>query len=225
LLPHGFEGQGPEHSSARIERFLQLSSNNWKVINLVTPSNYFHALREQALRGQKKDSMPLILFTPKSTLRTAVSDSNDSTTDHFNSIICKQKDPNQVEFVIFCSGKIYFELFDLFDSNKKVLLILIEQLYPFPETEINHELSKIKNKKVVYIYIQEEPKNQGTYIYVNNCLQNLERGQVKNGGNSIRLQYIGRENASAVASGFFARHKKEHKEIINKIKKTVFSSI
>ena len=173
LLPHGYEGQGPEHSSARIERFLQLcAGENIQVINCTTPANYFHALRRQMHRDFRK---PLIVMTPKSLLRhkKCVSNINEFTTKstfhrvliddayNKNSGLIKLKKEKKIKKVVMCSGKIYYDLLEAREKleNSKVVFIRIEQLYPFPAKTLANLLKKYE--KAEFIWCQEEPKTWG----------------------------------------------------------------
>ena len=174
LLPHGYEGQGAEHSSARMERYLQMcAKHNMQMVNCTTPANFFHVIRRQLRREFRK---PLIVFTPKSLLRhpLCVSKLEDLSTGKFQELIDDvQVKPSAVEKVVFCSGKIYYEL--LQEREKKarmdVALIRLEQLYPLPEEQINVVLEKYKGKPL--IWVQEEPKNMGAWTHILNRLQNL----------------------------------------------------
>ena len=174
LLPHGYEGQGAEHSSARMERYLQMcAKHNMQMVNCTTPANFFHVIRRQLRREFRK---PLIVFTPKSLLRhpLCVSKLEDLSTGKFQELIDDvQVKSSAVEKVVFCSGKIYYEL--LQEREKKarmdVALIRLEQLYPLPEEQINVVLEKYKGKPL--IWVQEEPKNMGAWTHILNRLQNL----------------------------------------------------
>ena len=202
LLPHGYEGQGPEHSSARLERFLQMcAGENIQVVNCTTPANYFHALRRQMRRDFRK---PLIIMTPKSLLRhkRCVSEISDFTKqnsfhrvleDHAyekNSKLLKLENHNKIEKVVLCSGKIYFDLLDAREitKNKKVVFIRIEQLYPFPAKTLARILKKYKNAHV--FWCQEEPKNMGAWNtmrnYIDRTLEIIE-------SSCKGVKYIGRK--------------------------------
>ena len=179
LLPHGYEGQGPEHSSARLERFLQLCSNdNMQVMNCTTPANYFHALRRQMHRDFRK---PLIMMTPKSLLRNKYCVSNledfskensfhrilwDHAVDPKTNGFIKLKKASEIKKVIMCSGKVYFDLLDAREKLKKddVILFRIEQLYPFPAKTLVKEL-KPYAKNAKFYWCQEEPKNMGGMVF------------------------------------------------------------
>ena len=223
LLPHGYEGQGPEHSSARIERFLQLSAEeNWIVANCTTPSNYFHILRRQMHRSFRK---PLILFTPKSLLRHKMCVSK---LDHmgpdssFHRILwddaelggseTKLKKDNKIKRVVLCSGKVYYDLLAARDEQgiDDVYLLRLEQLYPFPAVSLTKELSRFKNAEM--IWCQEEPKNQGPWTYAEpNIEWVLDRIGAKHG----RARYAGRAAAASPATGLAAQHKHEQETLVN----------
>ncbi len=228
LLPHGYEGQGPEHSSARLERFLQLCANdNLQVMNCTTPANYFHALRRQMHRDFRK---PLIIMTPKSLLRNKYCVSNledfskqnsfhrvlwDHASDAKQKGFIKLKDDKKIRKVILCSGKIYFDLLAAREKLKinDVILYRIEQLYPFPAKSLVKELKPFaKNAK--FYWCQEEPKNMGAWFAVRDYIQwTLETIKAKN--NSI--SYIGRSPDATPATGYARRHNSEQQEIINKV--------
>jgi 2-oxoglutarate dehydrogenase E1 component len=227
LLPHGYEGQGPEHSSARLERFLQLcAQENIQVVNCTTPANYFHALRRQIHRGFRK---PLIIMTPKSLLRNkrCVSHIKDFSiensfhrvlTDHaeikeYNLI--KLEKNNKIKKVIICSGKVYFDLLEGREKikNKKVYLIRIEQLYPFPVKTLAKELKKFK-KNAEFFWCQEEPKNMGAWNTTRNYIQwTLDHIKAEN----REVKYIGRKPAASPATGYLKKHLAQQKEIIEKV--------
>ncbi len=226
LLPHGFEGQGPEHSSARLERFLQLCSNdNMQVMNCTTPANYFHALRRQMHRDFRK---PLIMMTPKSLLRNkyCVSQIDDfSKKNSFHRVLwdhamdpktkgfVKLKKNNEIKKVILCSGKIYFDLLSAREKLKKddVILFRIEQLYPFPAKSLVKEIKPFaKNAK--FYWCQEEPKNMGAWLLVRDYIQwTLDYIKAKN----RQISYIGRNPDATPATGYAKRHLAQQKEIID----------
>tara|TARA_Y100001970_G_scaffold101938_1_gene128039 strand:- start:6251 stop:9121 length:2871 start_codon:yes stop_codon:yes gene_type:complete len=226
LLPHGYEGQGPEHSSARLERFLQLcAQENLQVINCTTPANYFHALRRQIHRGFRK---PLIVMTPKSLLRNkyCVSNLEDfGKTNSFHRILydhslekssnfIKLKKPENIRKVIICSGKIYFDLLDSREKNKinDIVFLRVEQLYPFPVKSLLKALKKY-GKKTKFYWCQEEPKNMGAWTFVKDYIQwTLDYIGVKR-----EVRYIGRKSAASPATGYANRHMKQQKDIINKV--------
>ena len=228
LLPHGYEGQGPEHSSARLERFLQLCANdNMQVLNCTTPANYFHALRRQMHRDFRK---PLIIMTPKSLLRNkfCVSNLQDfSKQNNFHRVLWDQaKDPKLKGFiklredkdirkVILCSGKIYFDLLAAREKLKvdDVVLFRIEQLYPFPAKSLVKELKPYIEKAKFY-WCQEEPKNMGAWFSVRDYIQwTLDTLKAKNN----EIFYIGRSPDASPATGYAKRHLFEQQEIISKV--------
>lgn len=218
LLPHGFEGQGPEHSSARLERFLQLSAeDNWQVCNITTPANYFHALRRQLHRDFRK---PLVIVTPKSLLRhkLAVSDvqeiMDDSTFHRF--LWDHDKDDlvpaDQIKRVVLCSGKVYYDLLQERRDRgiKDVYLQRIEQLYPFATKELADELKAFKNAE--FVWCQEEPENQGAWHFVDRRIEEtLKLAGLKN----TRPSYVGRKAAASVATGQASVHAHEQATLVD----------
>ncbi len=228
LLPHGYEGQGPEHSSARLERFLQLCSNdNMQVMNCTTPANYFHALRRQMHRDFRK---PLIVMTPKSLLRHkyCVSNLNDfGKKNSFHRVLwdhaidpktkgfIKLKKPNKIKKVILCSGKIYFDLLEAREKLKRDDLVFyrIEQLYPFPAKALAKEL-KSYAKKAKFYWCQEEPKNMGAWFSVRDYIQ-WTLDNIK--ANNKNVSYIGRSPDASPATGYAKRHISQQQEIIKKV--------
>ena len=228
LLPHGYEGQGPEHSSARLERFLQLCSNdNMQVMNCTTPANYFHALRRQMHRDFRK---PLIIMTPKSLLRHKYCVSNlkdfskknsfhrvlwDHAIDPQSKGFIKLKKSEKIKKVILCSGKVYFDLLEAREKLKvdDVVLYRIEQLYPFPAKTLVKEL-KPYAKNAIFYWCQEEPKNMGAWFSVRDYMQwTLDNIKAKNN----QISYIGRSPDATPATGFAKRHISQQQEIINKV--------
>ena len=227
LLPHGYEGQGPEHSSGRLERFLQLcAKENLQVMNCTTPANYFHALRRQIHRDFRK---PLVIMTPKSLLRNkyCVSNLEDfAKTNSFHRILwdhafeekygfIELKKSEKIEKVIICSGKIYFDLLEAREKYKKdnIVLIRIEQLYPFPIKSLVKELKPYR-KNAKFYWCQEEPKNMGAWFSVRDYMQwTLDNIKAKNN----QISYIGRSPDATPATGFAKRHIFQQKEIINKV--------
>ena len=228
LLPHGYEGQGPEHSSARLERFLQLCSNdNMQVMNCTTPANYFHALRRQMHRDFRK---PLIIMTPKSLLRHKYCVSNlkdfskknsfhrvlwDHAIDPQSKGFIKLKKSEKIKKVILCSGKVYFDLLAAREKLKvdDVVLYRIEQLYPFPAKTLVKEL-KPYAKNAIFYWCQEEPKNMGAWFSVRDYMQwTLDNIKAKNN----QISYIGRSPDATPATGFAKRHISQQQEIINKV--------
>ena len=226
LLPHGYEGQGPEHSSARLERFLQLcAGENIQVVNCTTPANYFHALRRQMHRAFRK---PLIVMTPKSLLRhkRCVSNINDFTTKNTfhrvleddayfkNSGLIKIGNFKDIKKVVMCSGKIYYDLLEARENKKinDVVFIRIEQLYPFPAKTLANLLKKYE--KAEFIWCQEEPKNMGAWNTVRNYIdRTLEIIYFT----KDKVKYVGRKASSSTATGNLNKHLAQQKEILEKI--------
>lgn len=213
LLPHGYEGQGPEHSSARLERYLQLfAQNNIQVCNLTTPAQIFHALRRQVKRDFRK---PLIVMSPKSLLRhpRAVSALSEFSDRGFQEVIGDSTvDPKSVESLVFVSGKLYYELVEEREKNKstKVALARLEQIAPFPEAHLMTEIRKYPNLKRV-IWSQEEPKNMGSYQFVFFRFHEMfAKEKVR-----MSLEYIGRPERSSPATGSIYRHKVEQAAIVS----------
>jgi 2-oxoglutarate dehydrogenase E1 component len=228
LLPHGYEGQGPEHSSARLERFLQMCSNdNMQVLNCTTPANYFHALRRQMHRDFRK---PLIIMTPKSLLRNKYCVSNlgdfeknnsfhrvlwDHAIDPKSNGLIKLKKTSEIKKVILCSGKVYFDLLDAREKLKKddIVFYRIEQLYPFPAKALVKEL-KPYAKNAKFYWCQEEPKNMGAWFSVRDYIQwTLETIKANNN----EISYIGRSPDASPATGYAKRHISQQQEIIKKV--------
>ena len=207
LLPHGFEGQGPEHSSARMERYLQLcAENNMTVMNLTTPAQIFHALRRQMHQTVRR---PLIVFTPKSLLRhpKAVSTPEDLTGGHFERVMDDaQVKAASVKRVIICTGKIYYDL--LAEQEKEgrtdVALVRLEQLYPLPTDDVKAILAKYKKAEVCWV--QEEPRNQGSWTYIQD-VWNTEIG-------SGEIKFIGRDSAASPAVGSHKRHHEQQHLVV-----------
>ncbi len=226
LLPHGYEGQGPEHSSARLERFLQMcAGENIQVVNCTTPSNYFHALRRQMHREFRK---PLIVMTPKSLLRhkKCVSNLDEFTTRNSfhrvldddaykkGSSLIKLKKHNEIEKVVMCSGKIYYDLIQEREKkrNDRVVFIRIEQLYPFPAKTLANILKKYENAE--FIWCQEEPKNMGAWNTVRNYIdRTLEIIYFS----KDKVKYVGRKASSSTATGNLNKHLAQQIEILEKI--------
>ena len=215
LLPHGFEGQGPEHSSARLERYLQLcAEDNLQVANCTTPANYFHILRRQMLRDFRK---PLILMTPKSLLRhkLAVSSLGDFTGDsHFRRILNDLNPPAEGETrrLVLCSGKLAYDLIEARDSagDLGVEIIRIEQLYPFPSEPLLKRL-KAMSRLQDLIWAQEEPKNAGAWSFVEDLLVQCLADA---GFTDMRPQYAGRDAGASPATGLAKRHQAEQAALI-----------
>ena len=213
LLPHGYEGQGPEHSSARLERFLQLSAqNNIQVCNLTTPAQIFHALRRQIKRDFRK---PLIVMSPKSLLRhpKAVSSLQDFSEGRFQEVLGENQlsDLKSVETLIFVSGKLYYELLEERERSKsaRVALARLEQIAPFPEAHVLNELQKYPNLKRV-VWAQEEPKNMGSFQFVYfRFVELFQREKLK-----CEIVYVGRPERSSPATGSVYKHKAEQSAIV-----------
>jgi len=216
LLPHGYEGQGPEHSSARLERYLQLSAeDNWQVVNCTTPANYFHVLRRQMHRSFRK---PLVITTPKSLLRhkRCVSSLDefgpgsqfhrvlwDNAQSHPEDSIALNAD-DQIKRVILCSGKVYFDLLDERDKREQTdtYILRVEQLYPFPINALSVELSRFKNAENA-IWCQEEPKNMGSWSYIH---ERIEAVLTKIALPVSRPRYAGRPASASTATGLASKH-------------------
>ena len=228
LLPHGYEGQGPEHSSARLERFLQLCSNdNMQVMNCTTPANYFHALRRQMHRDFRK---PLIIMTPKSLLRHkhCISNLEDfSKKNSFHRVMwdhaidpkikgfVKLEKPKKIKKVILCSGKVYFDLLEAREKLKRndIIFYRIEQLYPFPAKALAKEL-KPYAKNTKFYWCQEEPKNMGAWFSVRDYIQ-WTLDNIK--ANNNKVSYIGRNPDASPATGYAKRHVSQQQEIIKEV--------
>ena len=214
LLPHGYEGQGPEHSSARIERFLQLcAEDNMQVVNCSTPANYFHALRRQIHRDFRK---PLVVFTPKSLLRhkKAVSDLLDFE-GKFSAVIPEHRKElvsnDKVRKVVICSGKVYYDICESQKTND-VAVIRLEQFYPFPADKLAYELNKYKNAEV--IWCQEEPKNMGGWFFVSTLIEEVLLNlniQAK------RPKCIARPASASPACGYANIHAKQQQNILDSL--------
>lgn len=215
LLPHGYEGQGPEHSSARLERFLQLcAGDNIQVANCTTPANYFHILRRQMHRNFRK---PLILMTPKSLLRhkSAVSSADEFCDDnHFMRIKSDTNPPadKDVKRLVLCSGKVAYDLIEARNEarDKNTSIVRIEQLYPFPGEPLVVRLKRMKNLKEV-VWAQEEPKNNGAWSFVEPYLESCLK---EAGVGPERLTYAGRAASASPATGLMKRHLAEQRALI-----------
>ena len=222
LLPHGFEGQGPEHSSARLERYLQLSGgDNWIVANCTTPANYFHILRRQLHRSFRK---PLILMTPKSLLRhkKAVSRREDFTTgSSFHRVLWDDAQKgssdtrlvadDKIRRVVMCSGKVYYDLLEARDAAgiDDIYLLRIEQFYPFPALSMVKELERFKGAE--FVWCQEEPKNQGAWTYIE---PNIEWVLSRIGAATTRPAYAGRAASASPATGLAKSHKEQQEALV-----------
>ncbi|NEK23990.1 2-oxoglutarate dehydrogenase E1 component [Sulfitobacter sp. JBTF-M27] len=223
LLPHGYEGQGPEHSSARLERFLTMcGGDNWIVANCTTPANYFHILRRQLHRSYRK---PLILMTPKSLLRhkLAVSTADEFTTgSSFHRVLwddaqqgnsdTKLVADDKIKRVVMCSGKVYYDLLEERDARgiDDIYLLRFEQFYPFPAQSAVKELERFKNAEMVWC--QEEPKNQGAWTFIE---PNIEwvLGRIK--AKNTRPVYAGRATAASPATGLASQHKAQQAALVD----------
>jgi len=216
LLPHGYEGQGPEHSSARLERYLQLSGeDNWQVCNLTSAANYFHALRRQVRRNFRK---PLIIMTPKSMLRapemaSKLADMGPGTS--FHRVFAETEkliDDAKVRRVVLCTGKVYFDLLARRREQKidDVALVRIEQLYPFPVNTLATVLARYKNAE--FVWAQEEPENMGAWNFVD---RKIERVLAKLEVKGKRPRYVGRPEAASTATGLLRRHNAEQARLVN----------
>ena len=227
LLPHGYEGQGPEHSSARIERYLQsCAQENLQVVNCTTPANYFHLLRRQIHRTFRK---PLIVFSPKSLLRhkKCVSEIEDFLPENsFHRILPDHADfpeynliklakDEDIKRVVLCSGKVYFDISEKRETirNPKVQLLRIEQLYPFPVKKLASFLKRFKNADE-FIWCQEEPENMGAWSFVEKYI-NWTLDLV--GAKSKKVQYVGRKPSASTATGYLKKHVQQQDEIISKV--------
>jgi 2-oxoglutarate dehydrogenase E1 component len=224
LLPHGYEGQGPEHSSARLERFLQMcAEDNMQVANCTTPANYFHVLRRQMKRDFRK---PLIIMTPKSLLRhkravSSLSEMAEGTSFHrvlwddaqfLPNEKIKLRNDEKIRRVILCTGKVYFDLYE--EREKRgiddVYLMRVEQLYPWPHKVLAQELARFKNAE--FIWCQEEPMNMGAWTFVQPGIERvLEFTKMKN----TRPRYVGRPASASTATGLMSRHLKELKAFLD----------
>ncbi len=218
LLPHGYEGQGPEHSSARLERFLQLcAQGNMQVCNLTTPANLFHALRRQVKRDFRK---PLIIMSPKSLLRhpKAVSPTRELTDGGFLECLADPKHPDmsRVETLVLCSGKLYYDLDEgrekTYKNTDQIGLVRVEQLYPFPRVQLTPFLNGMPKLSRV-IWAQEEPKNMGAWFFMQPRLTEL-LGEL---GKKVRVEYAGRTERASPAVGSPYLHQKEQAAIIEAV--------
>ncbi|HSH46280.1 MAG TPA: 2-oxoglutarate dehydrogenase E1 component [Longimicrobiales bacterium] len=211
LLPHGYEGQGPEHSSARLERFLQLAAeDNIRVANCTTPAQYFHLLRRQALLEEVR---PLIVFTPKSLLRhpRAVSTINDLSGGEFSLVIDDQRaadNPDGVRRIVLCTGKVYYDLVggDEYESTEDVAIVRTEQLYPFPEQSMRDLLARYGNAREL-VWVQEEPSNMGAWTYMGPWLHWLAEDRLDVG-------YVGRPERASPAEGYKVAHEEQQARIV-----------
>ncbi len=217
LLPHGYEGQGPEHSSARLERYLQLcAEDNMQVANCTTPANYFHILRRQMHRKFRK---PLILMTPKSLLRHKLAVSKlveMGPGSSFHRVLwddAQPADDAKIKRVILCSGKVYYDLFE--ERNKRemkdTVILRLEQLYPFPHKALMAELNRYKNAKTV-VWCQEEPRNMGAWSFVEPFIEQvLGESALK----PARPVYAGRVEAASPATGLMSKHNQQQAKLVD----------
>ena len=212
LLPHGYEGQGAEHSSARIERYLQLcSSHNMQVCVPSTPAQMFHLLRRQMVRNCRK---PLVVITPKSLLRhkDCTSSLDDLVSGYYQRALPEidDIDPAKVKYVLLCSGKVYYELLHERRAKKRndIAIVRVEQLYPFPGPELN-ELLKCYDKTDELVWVQEEPKNQGAWDFVKPRIPAMLDRQ-------WNLSYVGRESSSAPAVGSAKLHAVQQRDLVDR---------
>jgi 2-oxoglutarate dehydrogenase E1 component len=210
MLPHGYEGQGPEHSSARVERFMQLAADtNMQIVQPTTASQIFHVLRRQMVRNLRK---PLVIFTPKSLLRNkdATSPISEFTKGGFQTVIGETREikAEKVKRVIVCSGKVYFDLIKKREDKgaDDVAIVRIEQLYPFPHKAFGAELKKYPNATDI-VWCQDEPQNQGAWFFIqHNLHENMSEGQ--------RLGYAGRAASASPAVGYSHLHQDQQKALI-----------
>ena len=213
LLPHGYEGQGPEHSSARLERYLQLcAEQNIQVCVPTTPAQVYHMLRRQVIRPLRK---PLVALTPKSLLRhkLAVSTLEDLAQGSFHPVLPEvdSLDPKKVERLVLCSGKVYYDLLDKrrAEGREDTAIVRIEQLYPFPEEELAEIMAPYKNLKHV-VWCQEEPMNQGAWY----CSQHHMRRVISAHKKTLGLAYAGREASAAPACGYASMHAEQQEKLL-----------
>ncbi len=225
LLPHGYEGQGPEHSSARLERFLQMcAEDNWQICNLTTPSNYFHALRRQIHRDFRK---PLVIMTPKSLLRHKLATSTldeMNTKSSFHRVLWDDAETDgregeirlvpdeKIRRVVLCSGKVYYDLFEAREENgaDDIYLMRVEQFYPVPRKSLMEELKRFKQAELVWC--QEEPRNMGGWTFIRD---EIEWAAHHVGSQSPRPKYAGRPPAAATATGLLATHNREKEAFLS----------
>lgn len=213
LLPHGYEGQGPEHSSARLERYLQLcAEQNMQVCVPTTPAQIYHLLRRQVIRPLRK---PLVVLTPKSLLRhkLAISTLEDLAEGSFQTVIPELDniDPKKVERLVLCSGKVYYDLLEKrrSEGREDIAIVRIEQLYPFPEDDLTEVLSQYSNLKHI-VWCQEEPMNQGAWY----CSQHHMRRVATAHSASLNLVYAGRDASAAPACGYASMHAEQQAKLL-----------
>ena len=215
LLPHGYEGQGPEHSSARLERFLQLCANdNLQVCNITSPANYFHVLRRQMMRPFRK---PLVIMTPKSLLRHPMAKSSAdefTAASHFKRILSDRTEiaDDKVRRLVLCSGKVAFDLFEAREKEKlgDVSIVRLEQLYPFPGEPLAARLKRMTNLEQV-VWCQEEPKNNGAWFFVES---RIEQALADAGHSGMRPSYAGRDGAASPATGLASKHVEQQEKLV-----------
>lgn len=206
FLPHGYEGQGPEHSSARIERFLSLcADDNMRVCNITSPANFFHLLRTQP---KLEERSPLVIFTPKSLLRhpRCISSLEEFSKNGFQSVLDDEKAiPEKVKTIFLCSGKIYYELLERKEKEKRtdIAIIRLEQLYPLPEDQLKKIFTRYKSAKK-FIWVQEEPENSGALWYLHHKFKLKP------------LEFVSREESSTPASGYYKNFVEEQQEVLDK---------
>lgn len=214
LLPHGFEGQGPEHSSARPERFLQAcAEDNMIVANFSTPANYFHALRRQVKRDARK---PLIVMTPKSLLRhpQAVCSAEDLISGPYQPLIPAETEAASAKRLVLCSGKVYYDLLkaqEELGQPESVAIARLEQFYPFPAEDIKAEFEKFSHVDEV-VWLQEEPANMGAWFFVRPLMDDIL--EELHGNCAKRVRYAGRKAAASPATGSATVHAAEQKAIL-----------
>ena len=214
LLPHGYEGQGPEHSSARLERFLQAcAEDNIIVANFSTPANYFHALRRQMKRAVAK---PLIVMTPKSLLRhpQVVATAEELAEGRFHELFPAETEPAEAKRLLFCSGKVYYDLLkarEAMENPAEVAIARLEQFYPFPEEEVAAELARFGHVRDVR-WVQEEPQNMGAWTFVEPRLDALLEAQ--HAGDCERVRYVGRMPSASPATGSSKVHAAEQDRLV-----------
>jgi len=209
LLPHGYEGSGPEHSSARLERFLQLAAEgNIRVANPTTPAQYFHLLRRQALVGKAR---PLVVMTPKSLLRlpAATSKLGELSDGAFQRVIGDPKaDPQKVKKLVLCSGKVFYDIdgHEERDAVEHIVVARAEQLYPFPEADIGELIQSLPNLERV-VWVQEEPRNMGARAFMRRKMAEILPPK-------LSYNYVGRQLRASPGEGYAAAHKREQSRIV-----------
>lgn len=214
LLPHGYEGQGPEHSSARLERYLQAcADDNLRICNITSPANFFHALRRQLHSADRK---PLVVMSPKSLLRhkLAISNLDEFAEQNFREILPESEkltSDDKIRKVIFCSGKLYYDLFEVRQQNKinDIAIIRLEQIYPFADKQIQEQLKKYQSAQI--IWCQEEPRNMGAWKFVEEL---IEESAIATKHKNPRPKYIGRPACASPATGYASYHQKQQEKLI-----------